>query len=254
MNRLLRTIKNNIPNLFTLLNLLSGCLAILLSFHDIALSGIMVFISGLLDFTDGFAARALNAYSRFGKELDSLADIVSFGVAPSFILYQLILLNLFGGGEVSLLNYLAANDLLLLSTAFLPALFSAIRLARFNLSNPENDSFKGLPTPASGLFIAALGYTIITEASGWVVACMYHIPFLVAVSVFLSFLMVSHLPMFSLKFHGLSHRYNMMRYILVLPSIILLLVWGLKAVLAIIPLYILLSLIQALTGHRTSAA
>lgn len=252
MNRPIRFVKNNIPNLFTLLNLLSGCLAILLSFYDVALAGVMIFISGLFDFVDGFAARILNAYSEFGKELDSLADIVSFGVAPSFILYQLILSTLVAGSDLSLPGYLPATDLLLLSTAFLPALFSAIRLARFNLADPAKDSFTGLPTPASGLFIAALGYTFFTGSSAWVLILTSNVLFPVTISLLLSLLMILPLPMFNLKFRGLSPGPNMMRYLLVLPSAVMLVIWGLPAVLLIIPLYILLSLTEALSCPKTS--
>ncbi|MDP3441982.1 MAG: CDP-diacylglycerol--serine O-phosphatidyltransferase, partial [Ignavibacteria bacterium] len=143
--------KNHIPNFITLLNLLSGCLSILFFSHgQIELASWMIFVAALFDFFDGFVARALKAYSAIGAQLDSLADVVSFGVAPSFLIYSLIL-NSHGRQEFMIYDI----DLLPL-TAFLIPLFAAFRLAKFNVDERQTTSFLGLPTPATGLLIASL--------------------------------------------------------------------------------------------------
>lgn len=240
------SLKNSIPSILTLLNLFSGCMAILLSFHDIALAGLMVFLAGFFDFADGLAARILDAYSDFGKELDSLADIVSFGVAPAFILFHLIHATLIIENPWFSLDTITALETIILLSAFLPVIFSAIRLARFNVMDSKGNFFTGLPTPAAGIFFASLGYIFFTEGQGWITDSLFNTVVLVAMSICISLLMVSPVPMFTIKFKRFGLTGNLVRYLFLIPSLLFMIFWGLKAVPAIIIYYILLSVALAL--------
>src|SRR5687767_11262435 len=163
-------IKKSIPNFITCLNLLCGCIGIVFAFEgNLIWSAYMVGIAAVLDFLDGFAARMLKVYSDMGKQLDSLADMVTFGMLPGVVMYHLIYFSL-ENGSVSLDlsdsrlpgQHLTVNPY----TAYLPyfafliPVFSAIRLARFNLDSRQSDSFIGLPTPANAIFIVSLWFII----------------------------------------------------------------------------------------------
>lgn len=245
----IRSVKKNIPSVFTMFNLLSGCVAILLSFHDIALAGLMILVAGIFDFVDGLAARMLNAYSNFGKELDSLADMVSFGVAPSFIIFQLLRMSLITKNPFFSINQLTGIELIVLSAAFIPAVFAAIRLARFNLEDGDDDTFSGLPSPAAGIFFASAGYIFYTTDMVWVQDLMLSTNFLLALTILLSVLMVVPLPMLSIKFKDYRIAGNVLRYIFIVPSAIAVIIAGISAIPAIIIYYILLSLV----ANRLSA-
>ena len=146
----------NIPNLFTLLNLLSGAIAIILSFegrNNVVLASYFIYTAAIFDFFDGFAARALKASSPIGKELDSLADMVSFGIAPSMILFQLIKNSM----QVKQFAFaMPIGDVLQLLAPLLIAAFSAIRLAKFNIDKRQTEVFLGLATPACAMLVAAI--------------------------------------------------------------------------------------------------
>jgi CDP-diacylglycerol---serine O-phosphatidyltransferase len=249
MTNLVKSIKSSIPNLFTLLNLLAGCTGILLSFYDLALAGLLIFLAGIMDFADGMAARVLNAYSDFGKELDSLADMVSFGVAPAFILFQIILASLTVRDGPFVVTEPAGYQLLILSVSFLPVVCAALRLARFNLDSNQKDSFTGLPSPAAGIFFASAGYILITTESLWIRELLLNTPLLVAVAIFISLLMISPLPMFNIKFRNFRPGENGVRYLFALPSVIILIVGGLQSIPAIIIYYIFLSFMLYLAGR-----
>jgi CDP-diacylglycerol---serine O-phosphatidyltransferase len=237
----IKSLKMGIPSIITMLNLLAGCFAILLSFYDIALAGLMIFLAAILDFADGLAARVLNAYSDLGKELDSLADMVSFGVAPSFILFQLLQTSLILNNPHFSINNLSTSELLILSSSFMPAVFASLRLAKFNLATGNNDSFSGLPSPAAGIFFASAGYIVFSTDITWVREIMLNTGLLMAVNSGISLLMVIPLPMFSIKFRNLGLEGNETRYLFSLPSVFMLLYWGLESVPVIIIYYILLS-------------
>lgn len=237
----IKSVKKNIPSVFTMLNLLSGCVAILLSFHDIALAGLMVLVAGVFDFVDGLAARLLNAYSDFGKELDSLADMVSFGVAPSFIIFQLLMMSLITKNPFFNIDQLTGTELIILSAAFIPAVFVAIRLARFNLEGGDDDSFSGLPSPAAGIFFASAGYIFHTTNTVWAQNLLLSTNFLLAIIFFISVLMVVPLPMLAIKFKDYRIAGNAIRYIFIIPSAIAIIIAGISAIPAIIIYYILLS-------------
>jgi CDP-diacylglycerol---serine O-phosphatidyltransferase len=242
MGRLLKKFIKGIPSIITMLNLMSGCAAILLSFYDLALAGVMIFLAGVLDFADGLAARVLNAYSDFGKELDSLADMVSFGVAPSFILFHLLQFSLSGPDPVPGVHQLAVREVLILSCSFLPAVFASLRLARFNLEGSGRNVFTGLPSPASGIFFASAGYILLTTETGWIRHALTSTGLLMALNIGISVLMVSPLPMFNIKFTSLKLTGNKVRYLFALPSLLIFVYLGLQAIPLIILYYIVLSL------------
>ncbi len=199
-------------------------------------------LAGVFDFVDGLAARILDAYSEMGRELDSLADIVSFGVAPSFILFQLISAALFQGLPFSVILLTGAESVILAS-AFFPVVFAAIRLARYNLSIGEGDVFRGLPSPAAGIFIASVGYTAVATGSVFIQNLIINSSVLVLMSITLSILMISPLRMFSIKFRNFRFADNKIRYTFLMPSALILVYSGLTAIPAIIIYYIILSVI-----------
>ncbi len=238
----MKIIARGLPSFFTSLALLSGCVSVVVSTTrgDLMLAGYFVLISAVLDFVDGMAARLLHSMSEFGKQLDSLADVVSFGVAPSMILYQLIHHSLTAGSPTLPAN-LVPWQVVALYSPFLVAVFSALRLAKFNLDLKQVKSFRGLPTPANALFIAALGFAAESRFS-FMHEITYNLPFLLLTIVLSCYLLVCNLPMFSLKLSSFGFKENSLRYILVLCSVVLLAIFRLPALAAIILLYILLSL------------
>jgi CDP-diacylglycerol--serine O-phosphatidyltransferase len=245
-----------LPNIFTLLNLFFGCLAIVAVLQSgilitgdeqtgqqllyipekIYMASVFIGIAALIDFLDGFVARLLHASSLMGKELDSLADVVSFGVAPGLIIYQFLRLSLAqheGGLDASMA---------LLLPAFLVPCAGAYRLARFNVDTDQGEVFKGLPIPAAGLLVASLPLIYWFSSQGWTVSLLLNEWFWYGLILVLSVLMISRMPMFSLKMKNLSLRENMPRYILLAVAVIagIFLKW--LAVPLVFLLYILLSL------------
>lgn len=192
-----------------------------------------IIAAAVLDFFDGFVARLLKAYSEIGKELDSLADVVSFGVLPSVIIYQLFLEAPQLGLLSQYINY----------SAFIIAIFSALRLAKFNIDTRQEESFLGLPTPANALLIASLPF-IVSGDSVFLKNYILNAFFLFIFSFGMSILLVMEIPLMSLKFKSLNFNDNLYRYILIILTAILILIFKFVAVPIIIFLYILLSIIQ----------
>lgn len=223
----------SIPNSITSLNLLSGCFAIIFALSgDFKTALLCIIASAVFDFFDGLAARALKAYSEIGKELDSLADMVSFGVAPAMIMltYSKILVQtnfvIFDG--VGVVSTFTSNLMILLP--LLIAVFSALRLAKFNIDTRQSENFIGLATPSCALLCGSLVYaTDVYEPLAMFFAVYpYVIPMIALV---LSYLLVSEIPMFSFKFKNLSWKDNAARYIfLILVALlgIMVLVMGLN--------------------------
>ncbi len=232
------------PSFFTSLALISGCISVVISTTrgDLTLAGYFVLVSALLDFVDGMAARLLNSMSEFGKQLDSLADVISFGVAPSMILYRLIL-HSYTGGTLPEPGVLLPGQVVILYSSFLVAAFSALRLAKFNIDLNQVKSFRGLPTPANALFIIALGFASESRFP-FMQDMARNLPFLLITIILSCFLLVCNLPMFSLKLSSFGLKENSLRYLLILGALILLAVFGLPALAAIILLYILLSVVD----------
>lgn len=225
--------KKHIPNTLTCCNLIAGCVATFFAFQarfEVAL--LFIVIGAVFDFFDGFAARLLHVASPIGKELDSLADDVTFGFAPAAIVFSLLRIlypaTSAGFQPAMLLPY----------AAFLIAACSALRLAKFNLDERQTTSFIGLPTPANALFWAALAVGL--SQSPWLLAPWMPVALLAGI-VLSCFLLVSELPMFALKFKHFGWRGNALRYSFVVVSAALLAVWGLTGFAAVIVLYIVCS-------------
>jgi CDP-diacylglycerol---serine O-phosphatidyltransferase len=247
-----------IPNIFTLLNLFFGCLAIvfilqnglvptnneegdvlLLIPEKIYWASAFIGIAAIIDFLDGFVARLLKASSEMGKQLDSLADVVSFGVAPAMIIYQFLRLSL-----AQQPDGIDASFAWLLP-AFIVPCAGAYRLARFNIDTEQSHGFKGVPIPAAGLLIAAFPLIYWYSNSTFAIGLLLNQWFWYAVIAIISYLMVSTLPMMAMKFKDYSFANNASKYILVAVAIIcgILLKW--MAVPVVFVVYVLLSLFTA---------
>ena len=244
-----------IPNLFTLLNLVFGCIAVILILQPgesitaingenlvinlpekMAYASFFIFAAGIVDFLDGFLARLMKASSEMGKRLDSLSDCVTFGVAPSMIMYQLL--------RMSYLKEETAFDtsIWLLLPAILIACGAAWRLAKFNIDERQSISFRGVPTPITGFMVAAL--PLVVWYNSWDLApVVLNRWVLYGLTVLISYLMVSDLPIMSLKFKDYSLKGNQPKIILAVISIILAVVFQWAAIPLIYLTYVALSLL-----------
>lgn len=224
-----------IPNLITLLNLFFGCLAAISILNGAYHLGIIFSLAGgLADFLDGLVARALNVQSAIGKELDSLADMVSFGFVPGLIFYK-ILLMVIPWSTVSIINWYAAP-------AFLITLFSALRLAKFNLDNRQTYSFIGMPTPAATVW--ALGWLwLVAEGLDDSLPWLFSPAVLYILIVFISFLLVAEIPMFSLKFQNFKWKDNAVRYLFMASLLAVFISIPHFGPFLVIPLYVLFSIL-----------
>jgi len=260
----------NIPNLFTLLNLFCGLVAIILSFDgrdSLLLAAYFIYIAAIFDFFDGFAARTLKATSPVGKELDSLADLVSFGVAPSVILYGLLK----GSMQVKQFTFsLPTTEVLMLLTPLLIALFSAIRLAKFNIDDRQKESFLGLATPVCAMLVAAIplisqfdpkDLVLFPELDrniyffvgtlflgSYIVKPIVIIPLVIVLST----LLVVEMPMFSLKFKNFSYEDNKLKYFFIVVSVLLFSALQILSVPIIFVLYITFSIFNNILNRNLS--
>ena len=250
-----------IPNIFTLLNLICGCIAIVYTMQNgitivnsgvtldnpsgmqvvinpenIFTASLFIGIAAVVDFLDGFVARLFNASSEMGKQLDSLADVVSFGVAPSMIIYQFLRVSL-SGSDTGL-----DTSVIWLIPAFIIAAAGAYRLARFNLDNSQAYGFKGVPIPAAGLLTASFPLIYWNSNSDTILNILLNKWFLYAYIVVISWLMISRLPLMALKFKDLSVKNNLPKYILVAFSVLAAIFLHWLAVPVIFIAYIILSL------------
>ena len=234
-------IKKHIPNTITCLNLISGCIATYWAFQgDYRLALLFIVIGAVFDFFDGMVARLLHVSSPIGKELDSLADDITFGFAPSAIVFSY--LSTLTAHLSPLTSHLSP---LLPYLAFLIAAFSALRLAKFNLDERQAMGFIGLPTPANALFwgalIVGLGADIATlPYAHWGILVMI---------VLSSYLLVSEIPMFALKFKTWGWRGNEIKFIFLLTCIPLLIFLGISGLAAIIAWYVILSAVNTCMSH-----
>lgn len=223
--------KKHIPNTITCCNLISGCIATYFAFQsDFELALLFIVIGAVFDFFDGMVARLLHVSSPIGKELDSLADDITFGFAPSAVVF----------------SYLCSFHIHLLFVpflAFIMAAFSALRLAKFNLDERQALGFIGLPTPANALFWASL----IAGSGEWmstISGIQDYLPYIILVGTFISsYLLIAEIPMFALKFKTWGWKGNEIKYIFVLSCIPLLLFLGVSGFAAIIAWYVILSVI-----------
>jgi len=219
-------IKKNIPNVITAANLFTGAVGVhFASQFELEWVAFCIVLAALFDFLDGMLARLLKVHSEIGKQLDSLADMVTFGFLPSYVLFQFLQMN--DGGILSF-------------TAFFIAVFSAFRLAKFNIDTRQSEEFIGLPTPANALFIGFLIFLSDYDMFGF----LFMTPSLVVIAVVFSLLLVAELPMIALKFKNFSFQENIFRYITIAMAIILVGFFQFSAVPVVILLYILLSMIK----------
>ncbi len=239
-----KPIVKHFPNAITLFNLISGCLSIVASFEGrLELAGVFILLAALFDFLDGFTARLIGAYTLLGKELDSLSDVVSFGVAPSMIFFQLLKMSM---GLESGLGLTSGH--VVLAIPFIMAAFSALRLGIFNLDERQTSSFIGLPTPANAIFTVGLVIGVNSQwgdvfkyivSSPWVIIGMVTVQ---------SFLLVCELPMFSLKIKSVKFSVAYKQYTLIAGVIILFILFGKAAISLVILWYLVLSFIYWVLG------
>jgi CDP-diacylglycerol--serine O-phosphatidyltransferase len=236
-------IRRNIPNTLTCGNLLCGCIGVVEAFHNnLLLSCILIGIALIFDFFDGFLARLLKVSSPIGKDLDSLADMVTFGLLPSIILYQLLMQSI-----PDLMGIWKAYP------AFIVAVFSAIRLAKFNNDPRQSDSFIGFPTPANAMLIGSLPLIVHTQDEFWK-DLIVNTNNLLILSVVMSYLLVMEMPLIALKFKHFMWKGNETRYMLIILTIALLVTLKILAVPAILILYVLLSVVENLRKKKKSIA
>ncbi len=227
-----------IPNLLTLSNLLCGSLAVVSALEgDLVRVFWLVMLSALCDFLDGFAARLLNQYSALGVQLDSLADMVSFGLVPSMVTFS-ILRTLEFGGECGVCSYVA----------FIIVLFSALRLARFNIDEEQHEEFLGLPTPACSIFFVATGWMFDKGLLANTDAIWYAVD-----AVVMATLLIVPVKMFSFKFKSFGWRGNELRFVFVILSAVAVAVWQVKVVPTVIVAYILVSLVRHMLAKRSKS-
>jgi len=238
--------KLHLPNALTCCNLFSGCIAAVMIFRNhLEYAAYFVFISAFFDLLDGMVARKVSSDTAFGKELDSLADVVSFGFVPGAMMFKLL--------QLSDLQSYFQSDILIRIIQFLPFLitvFSALRLAKFNLDTRQSNSFIGLPTPACTLFIVSFPL-ILSQLPGKFDHIILNPYFILISSVILSFLLVAEIPLFSMKFKSLEIRENFFQYILLIISLIIFPIFLFAAIPLVIILYILLSIVQNSTKTKT---
>jgi CDP-diacylglycerol--serine O-phosphatidyltransferase len=225
------------------MNLFSGCLGIAFVFEGhLELSSVCILIAALFDFFDGMAARMLNVRSALGMQLDSLADLVSFGVLPATILFYMM------KSSYNLPEIHIAEFNITPFSAYLLPLFSAWRLGKFNIDTRQTESFLGLPTPASGILFGSFPLMILNsplnENYAFIPGLLSNFYFLLAMIILVCILLVSELPLISLKFKNIKWSYNKYRYILLLIGLILIIALGFAAVPVVIAMYIILSTIS----------
>ncbi|AEW87336.1 CDP-alcohol phosphatidyltransferase family protein [Flavobacterium columnare] len=240
------SIKSQIPNLITLLNLLSGCIAIVfVSQLQFEWAFFFVCLGIFLDFFDGFFARLFKVQSPLGLQLDSLADMVTSGVAPGYVMFQMILKAIGGNQELSL-NTLEGSVMLLPFLGFIISLGACFRLANFNIDTRQTDSFIGVPTPANSLFIMSFPLVIkFTDIS--IIVDILHNPYILLLITALSaYVMNAEIPLFSLKIKQFTWSKNALQILFLTLSVVLLLVFKYLGIPLIIIAYILLSVINNL--------
>lgn len=221
--------KKYIPNTITSLNLICGVAGIIQAFEgDLKIAVAFIWLAGIFDFFDGFAARMLKVSSEIGKQLDSLADMVTFGVLPAIVMYQL------------LIQY--TDNRYVPYLAILLAVFSAIRLAKFNIDERQTSGFIGLPTPATALFVSSLPFILeLDKMKGFT---PYVLVTLLVITMMLSLIMVAEVPLLALKFKDFSWKNNKFRFVFLIISILLVVSLQIIAIPIIIFVYFIVSILN----------
>ncbi len=241
-------IRKHIPNFITCLNIVSGTIAVMFAIKGLlSVAVIFIFAAAIFDFLDGMLARLLKAYSPIGKELDSLADMVSFGLAPGMLMMVMIEYSLFGintrAGNIASLTFW---EITCIASSLLIPVASGLRLAKFNVDSRQANSFIGLPTPANAIFISALALIMGYGKFGSVNTLLFQPLVLLLLTLGMSFLLVSEIPMFSLKFKNLTWTDNRIRFIFLGLSGALIFVLNIYGIAASIILFILISILVSM--------
>jgi len=230
-------IKAQIPNAITLLNLLCGCIALVFAFHrDFEMAFGFVSLGIFFDFFDGFFARLFKVSSPLGLQLDSLADMITSGIVPGLVMYQLMITNE-TSQETSYLQIFPYFG-------FIIAIGSCYRLANFNIDTRQTDSFIGLPTPANSLFILSLPLVLKNTDSLFVIEALTNKWFLLIIALFSAYILNAEIPLFSLKIKKFNFKDNAIQIVFLMSSLLLLIFLNYLAIPLVIVLYVLLSVIN----------
>lgn len=248
--------KKHIPQFITMLNILCGCIATVFAvLNMLELAALFVFLGIVFDFFDGLAARLLDAQSELGIQLDSLADLITSGLVPGVVMFQLLAMSQTGGWNLDLSGISETLTWTGFKTSFLPffgfliTLASAYRLAKFNIDENQATSFIGLPTPANALLILSLPLILLYQGNDYLNQIILNPWFLIIITILSSYLLNSRIELFALKFKNWSFKDNALRYIFVIVSLVLLLTMKFLAVPAIVLFYIVSSLVYKI-GDR----
>ncbi len=240
-----------VPNAITAMNLVCGSMSVFFAVDgQLGWAAVFIFAAAIFDFLDGFAARLLKAYSAIGKELDSLADMVSFGLAPAAIVFTMLELTLFGKNQA--IQEIEANwsQWITLVTSLVIPVAGAFRLAKFNTDDRQSEQFLGMPIPANAIFFASLALILELGTNAAIVPVILNKYTLLSAIFTSSFLMVSELPMFNLKFKNLKLKENALRFLFLGITLLMLVFLQMYALPLIIIWYVLLSGISHLTGMK----
>ena len=230
----------SIPNFITLLNLLCGVAAVFMAINNHCdTAAYLIFAGAIFDFADGFAARALKAYSEIGKELDSLADLISFGFAPAAIWFNIMYSLKYAESGKTLFN-MDIMDQVVVFFPFILVAFAALRLAKFNIDTRQTENFLGLTTTATGIFTASFALLLQSKIIN-INPIVTPIFIIITIAIFCS-LLVSEIPMFSLKFKSYGWHNNIQKYILLIAGIVLIATLGFGGISLLIILYVLFSI------------
>ena len=256
------TFKKHVPNILTLLNLLSGTIAVFFAVKEqLVVAALFVFLGIFFDFFDGFIARLLKVQGELGKQLDSLADVVTSGVVPGIVMFQLILASVSNAewtikgqniSELPIKEYLSIVYLTAI-IGLLITLAAAYRLAKFNIDERQTSSFIGLPTPAAALVVLSLPLIQQYTHNELAIYLIESTWFLVLLTLLLCYFMNAEIPLFSLKFKDYSWKNNVVKYIFILSTLLLVVVFQYVAIPLVIVLYVFLSLLTK-KKHKTKAS
>ena len=240
-----------VPNAITALNLVCGSLAVFFAVDgQLGWAAVFILSAAVFDFLDGFAARLLKAYSSIGKELDSLADMISFGLAPAAMVFSMLEFTLFGKNQPIQDIDATWSQWIVLYTSLLIPIAGAFRLAKFNTDDRQSEQFLGMPIPANAIFFASLGLILELGTNQAIPAIILN-KYMLLASVFIcSFLMVSELPMFSMKFKNLHLKENALRFLFLGITVLMLIFLQVYALPLIIIWYVALSAITYLSGLK----
>lgn len=241
--------KKHIPNVITLLNVFCGCVATVFAvLNRLELAALFVALGIFFDFFDGLAARVLDVKSELGLQLDSLADMITSGLVPGVVMFQLLAMSQTGGWGDGSQFFLEGNSFtwsqLVPFAGFIITMASGYRLAKFNLDENQVSSFIGLPTPANALLILSLPLILLYQNNDVLNSVILNTWFLMGLTFLSAYLLNCGLPLFALKFKNLNFKDNSMRYIFLIVSIVLIITMQFFAIPLIILFYVLSSLVQ----------